>query len=118
MVKQRIIQKASVFLLLIIFLISTTPKAFIHNAIADHRDYDFGCNHKTHTSPCLTAAGFNCHFVNLVVDVPYLYTAQPLFTSINSSFLLLEDHTYYSIFQSGFFSKEGRGPPCVVSLQV
>jgi hypothetical protein len=98
-------------LLLMIFSISTVPKSYIHNAIADHRDLSNACHHKTHSVPCIKAATVDCHFTNLVVNIPYHSCTQEytFHSAIPRAIYIL--HPFESAARYPSLHKESRGPP-------
>jgi hypothetical protein len=105
------IQKFTAILLLLVFFISSAPKAYFHDLVADHKDFS-DCQ-QSHHSTVLHQQGLNCHFDDLVVTSPFLsLIEQPV----------LPPAFYFEKKQSGFNSsglqsalqhKENRGPPSV-----
>lgn len=105
------IQKLTALLLLFVLTLSTTPKAFIHTLFADHKDIDNSCAHISHDAPCVKTASINCHFNDLVVNLPYIDQVETI-TQLKeisfSDFQVTEVSTYYSC---DWLSKDNRGPP-------
>src|SRR3954464_3430120 len=104
-----VISKASCIFLLCIFAISSTPKNAFHSLIADHNDACFD-NHQIKGAQ-LTKQGTNCHFENLVVESPYLWS---LHFSNNQP---LRVYPKYEFYLTGHFYSNPhlllvlRGPP-------
>jgi hypothetical protein len=109
--KQHFIQRVVAFVLVIALAISVTPKSFIHDALADHDDYENFCGHKTHKDLCITKAGINCHFTNLIVAIPYTCGAREYSQDTGQHFHTFIVYPAPAIFHPYFNSKEGRGPP-------
>jgi hypothetical protein len=109
--KPHFIQRVVAFVLFIALAISVTPKSFIHDALADHDDSANFCAHKTHKDLCITKAGINCHFTNLVVALPYTGAAQQCAQDTDRYFHTFIVYPASAIFHPCFNSKEGRGPP-------
>lgn len=109
--KQRqTIRKRIAWLLLIVFMVSTAPKTYLHEAIATHKDVSY-CTHIHETSACLHLQGFNCHFDNLVVTAPYIFQSYSFSLVVPIRYLHISTHylsSYHSIIS---FSKDNRGPP-------
>jgi hypothetical protein len=101
-------------LLLIVLLISTLPKLYIHQAFAGHTDTENACHHKTHKDPCLRTAGINCHFNDLVVNLPFIdYPGNDIIISQN--IFAPYKQGLISPAPSCFFeSRASRGPPKLV----
>ncbi|MGN6165060.1 MAG: hypothetical protein ACTHOF_11035 [Flavisolibacter sp.] len=113
MKQQAFIQKLLAFILLVVFAISTAPKAYFHDLVANHKDDIVNCTHLPTSAPCAHKQGFNCHFDDLVVTVPFLFQK----TQISFCALLAnadKQTVYLSSFSPYFFSHStGRGPPQV-----
>jgi hypothetical protein len=97
---------AAFFLLLFSFCI--TPKRFLHDTLAHHRDAQSASRFPFEQ---ITASGFHCHVDDLVVVAPFLPElpqAEPVlisYTSLNFSEPL---HHFAYPYRAHF---EGRGPP-------
>ena len=97
-------------LLLLIFAFSATPKLFLHNLIANHKD---GSSPRGSDMPQYAVTSFHCDCENLVVQLPYMgnpVQQQEPVTKIFQCFQINKEHpiypTHYFIF--GF-----RGPPAI-----
>jgi hypothetical protein len=109
--RETTIKKISAIFLLLVFAVSTAPKIYFHDLIADHKD--FSTCHEVHKLPVLHQEGYNCHFDDLVVTAPYvLLTEQPVvFTNF---YFEKKRPSFCSSFLLPFFQhKENRGPPSV-----
>jgi hypothetical protein len=94
--------------LLVIFAFSATPKLFLHNLIANHKDGSSSGGSKMQQ---FSVASFHCDCENLVVQVPYLDNpvhSQGPFSKIFQRFQIKKEKPAYPIhyFIFGF-----RGPP-------
>ena len=107
------IQKFLAFFLLIVFAISSTPKIYFHDVIANHKDVVSFCDHPQKSKACLHQKGYDCEVNDLVVTTPYLILP------VVNTFLI---HSDYSDFNTGYLSsssqnclihKESRGPPSI-----
>lgn len=107
---QPTIQKFITASLLFLSLVSFLPKAYFHEALANHKD-GVNCPHNGEQTPCVHTQGYNCSFTDLVVTSPYEPAAinvclvKPLlYSSFNNCF-------YTPLLSQTFFSAESRGPP-------
>jgi hypothetical protein len=97
---------AAFFLLLFSFCV--TPKRFLHDLLANHRDVQ-----ASHSLPVeqIAASGFHCHIDDLVVVAPFL----PGLQSAEPSALLSAPLCYAEPVNSFVFIylsyTDGRGPP-------
>jgi len=112
--RKETIKRGIAFLLLLVFMVSMTPKSYLHDSIATHKDFTY-CRHQHKVSACLHQQGFNCHFDNLVVTAPYI-AYSPLFSFHLAvpyiSFIADNATAYYCHF---FFHTDSRGPPACLS---
>jgi hypothetical protein len=110
--QQSVIQKWVAFLLLVVFAISVTPKAYFHEVIARHKDVSV-CTHPPQAAHCIHKQGFNCHFDDLVVTAPFLLEKN------NYSFDIIARYSNTSaVYKASFLAcsllqKKGRAPPAV-----
>jgi hypothetical protein len=109
--KQPIIRKIVASLLLVLFIMSSLPKAYFHDLVADHVDV-VSCDQK-HSEAVLHKQSVNCHFDDLVVTSHFVASPAPDFEIANFHFekkvFVSFDSYQYSFVQH----KEGRGPPAV-----
>jgi hypothetical protein len=105
------IQRLTAVLLLLILVLSTIPKPFIHSLFADHKDVDNSCLHRSHDAPCVKTDSVNCHFDDLVVNLPYVEQVdgktEP--TEVVFSCFLSPEVSFQ--LATTWLSKDNRGPP-------
>jgi hypothetical protein len=103
------IQKLIAGFLLLLFSISTAPKAYFHDILANHNDSS-GC-HQPHKKSAFHVQGYNCHFDELVVTAPFVMQADEPVHFIK--FYTEQKPARYSIsfFPVFLQHKENRGPP-------
>ncbi len=96
-------------MLLLIFGISSTPKIYFHDLVADHKDAS-GCE-QIHTTTALHNQGYNCHFDDLVVSSPFI--VQTAFSiSLSQQYFKEKLINFISSYCSSVVQyKESRGPP-------
>lgn len=97
---------AAFFLLLFSFCV--TPKRFLHDLLANHRDAQTSAGFQVEH---IAASGFHCHVDDLVVVTPFLpeiQTSDPLVLSF-TPFHFSEPLS--SIVYSYLANADGRGPP-------
>jgi len=96
---------------MLVFFISSAPKAYFHDLVADHKDFS-DCR-QSHHSTVLHQQGMNCHFDDLVVTSPFVSSIEQPVPSLNSYFEKRQS-AFYSFLVSSFLQhKENRGPPSV-----
>jgi len=61
--------------LLLLFSFCVTPKRFLHDLLANHRDAQTICSIPQQQ---VAASGFHCHIDDLVVVAPFLPGVQPI----------------------------------------
>ena len=71
--KQPIIRRLLAGLLLVLFALSGTPKLFVHDLVAHHKDTRCKFSHGSHTD--VERSTFTCHTQDLVVESPFIETA-------------------------------------------
>lgn len=93
-----------------VFAISATPKVYFHPFLARHNDVSF-CKEANKAPTHLHRQGFNCHFDQLVVALPYIY--QPASISVDAPALYSEKNAVYlqSYLHCVTTHTESRGPP-------
>jgi hypothetical protein len=72
----KIISKAVALLLVMLLMLSITPKFFLHEIFADHNDAA-SCNDTKLVGPCIHKEGYNCQQSDLVVPNAYLVIESP-----------------------------------------
>jgi hypothetical protein len=104
------IQKLISAVLLLLFVISITPKNYLHDLIARHSD-DVVCKNTVGRTTCLHQQGYNCNFNNLVVAAPYLFQLDESPAAASVPFAVFRATKYTSHLQHFLLHKESRGPP-------
>lgn len=97
--------------LMLVFLLSVTPKRFLHDAITQHEHTKVYVEKCSHHHINIGNAGFNCQLDNLVVELPFEILLQPtfLFTEeYNSSY---NSSLHHQEVKTSFLSISLRGPP-------
>jgi len=94
--------------LLCIFTFSITPKKWLHDIVANHKDsYANSIDGKT----IRTTAGFHCNCDNLVVQSPFISYDGPAEMNAPAFFVLHQTATISNLISSYHFFSELRGPP-------
>jgi hypothetical protein len=107
--QKTIIRQLLAGVLLLVFTFSVTPKKFLHDAIANHKDKpELATNGN---EPQLSYAGFMCKCDNLVAESPF--TDEPIYFDFAAvkPVSVQKDTTLYHFYSSTFFFFELRGPP-------
>jgi hypothetical protein len=109
-VKEKIsIRTLLVCVLVALLAFTMTPKDFIHELLADHRD-DAPCSHKT---ACLHQQKKNCNFHNWVISAPFVPTQKIACTGADcfpaSQLSYFSENIVSVLFSSG----DSRAPPRV-----
>lgn len=112
MKQQTFIQKIIAFVLLVVFAVSITPKAYFHDAIAHHKDV-VSCHHPEPGSSCVHSQPFNCHFDDLVVRAPFFIENDEFTIILLTRYVDKQDAYQLSWSQSSASQKANRGPPAV-----
>lgn len=112
--KQLYIQKLLSGCLLVIFAISTVPKALFHSVFADHKDTYVFCGHDTHKTACVKAADTHCHLPELVVNVPYVYASAEECIGLPGNCAPALSFVLPKPIKGIILSKDSRGPPILV----
>jgi len=103
------IQKFAALFLLLVFFISSAPKAYFHDLVADHKDFS-DCQ-QPHHSTVLHQQGLNCHFDDLVVTSPFVTLIEQPVPSFDFYFEKKQPAFYSLLLSSALQHKENRGPP-------
>jgi hypothetical protein len=95
-------------LLLCIFTFSVTPKQWLHDIIANHKDTNaYAVDGKI----ILTRVGFHCNCENLVVQSPFISYDGPAELNAPAFLVLHQTATISNLISSYHFFSELRGPP-------
>lgn len=97
--------------MLLLFVVGTAPKIYLHDALANHKDGITVCTHAFPKAPCLHPRPVNCHVELLVVTAFYLFNAEPPLLHVQQQFrtincLAASDYAFLRVDVN-----ESRGPP-------
>jgi len=95
-------------LLLCIFTFSITPKQWLHDILANHKD---SFANSVDGKIILTTTGFHCNCENLVVQSPFISYDGPAEVNAPAFFVLHQSATISNFISSYHFFSELRGPP-------
>ncbi len=103
-----IIRRFSAAFFLLLFSFCVTPKRFLHDLLANHKDTERTANLPVQQ---LFASGFHCHCDDLVVMAPFLADIQPLeVPAVTSSRYIYAEPLSGFVFR--YLAHTGvRGPP-------
>jgi hypothetical protein len=98
--------------MLVLFAFSITPKKWLHDWVANHKD-TAGKFFVHHSNTQVGKAGYNCHADDLVVESPFIETDLPAQLSVSPVFIFrfVEDPGDFHSANLFFFSL--RGPPAI-----
>ncbi|MES1224556.1 MAG: hypothetical protein ABUT20_54180 [Bacteroidota bacterium] len=109
LLQKLIIRQLIAGVLLLVFTFSITPKKFLHDAIANHKD-KAGIALKGDTTQ-LSNSGFICKCDNLVAESPFTDAAVHFDFAAPQVFSVHKEALHYRFYSSTFFFFELRGPP-------
>jgi hypothetical protein len=114
LLKKNIIHKCSALMLLLLFIVSNTPKQLLHDFFANHVDYkNVLVNQDT---PHLNQLSFHCQVNHLVVETPFTNEQQSIVFYQPLNYRIFTPSLYHFIVL-GFPSQlDLRGPPEKISL--
>lgn len=104
-----VIQKFLAFGLLLIFVLSITPKLYLHDICADHTDF-YGYTSNSDDT-VISKAGFNCECQDLVVTTPFIqshFSAEFTLPPADAGFITA---SYQQFILTTQYTKDLRGPP-------
>jgi hypothetical protein len=104
------IQRLIAVFLLLLFSFCVTPKRFLHDILANHRDSQTANNLPAKQ---ITGSGFHCHIDDLVVVAPFLPGIQSMVTGISFSGLRYFSEPAVSFSFACLNLPESRGPPAL-----
>jgi hypothetical protein len=107
--QKRIIRQFLAGVLLLVFAFSITPKKFLHDAFANHKDKPALTS--LENKPQFSLSGFMCKCDNLVAESPFTDAAAYFDFVPVQLFSVHKDATLYHFYSSTFFFFELRGPP-------
>jgi hypothetical protein len=102
------IRKLLAAFFLMLFSFCVTPKRFLHDLLANHKDEQFSASLPFQQ---FAASGFQCQVDDLVVVAPFLPGIQTIGPVILSSTPLRFSEPLLSIVYSYLSHADGRGPP-------
>ena len=97
--------------MLMLFAFGGTPKKFLHDLVAHHKDTKSKFSTGAHTS--LERSFYNCHTEDLVVESPFIEEAPPAIPpapAISNDTFIQFTHRLYALFP---ISTSLRGPPAL-----
>lgn len=103
------IQKAKAVFLVLVLILSIAPKAFFHDIVASHKDLP-ACS-EVHKSAVFHHQGYNCHFDDLVVTTPFLFTNEQPAVVVHLYFGKIQPSSHSPRLAHFSQHKENRGPP-------
>ena len=104
------ISKTVAGLLVLLILLSITPKLFLHELLADHKDTP-SCNDTRLVGPCIHKQGYNCQQSELVVPHAFIGNEfqEP---EHHRDFRVCNTPFYFSYLTENFISySQERAPP-------
>lgn len=104
-----IIRQLLAAVLLLVFTFSITPKKFLHDAIANHKDKIALASSGNETQ--VSNSGFVCKCDNLVAESPFTDEVVYFDFAPLQLFSVQKDSTLYHFYSSTFFFFALRGPP-------
>lgn len=99
------------FVMLLLCTFSITPKKYLHDWIADHRDfYSFNSGDQA----TFSQAGFHCPCEDLVVSVPFIEASFD--ENLPAVFIYAETSSFLSpfLYLKTPVTKDSRGPPSLI----
>jgi hypothetical protein len=106
--KNSLIRKFSAAFFLLLFSFCVTPKRFLHDLLANHKD---ASSTTVHLFEQVAKSGFHCHVDELVVVEPFLPgVSSPESLALPSSKTCFSELTF-SVFLTCTPSADNRGPP-------
>jgi hypothetical protein len=110
--KNKIIRQFSAIGLLLLFILSNTPKQFIHDIFANHVDYKNGIAKTTHDSN-IYQSSFHCQTDNLVAESPFTNDALAIVINAAINYLQITALLSNPLATNCYLRLDLRGPPVV-----
>jgi hypothetical protein len=105
-----IIQKTLAVGMLLLFAFSTMPKKYLHDLVADHKDfYSF----QSADEATVYQTGFNCHCDDVVVSTPFVEASFTFNVAALPCYKAPAFSSYNFYFLNSCSTKDSRGPPAV-----
>ncbi|MGH2647121.1 MAG: hypothetical protein ACRDE8_06120 [Ginsengibacter sp.] len=114
MIKNHLIKKVVTALLLVVFAISATPKLFLHDAFANHKDSKAAASSDTFHHKKIAKSTIHCQLDDLVVEAPYISYNNNIKVFAPFVFITQFSETFNSFRSSVPVSFGLRGPPSLV----
>lgn len=109
----KIISKFVAAFLVLLLLLSITPKMFLHEIFADHNDAQ-SCNDTNIEGPCIHEQGYNCQQSDIVVPHVYLISQSQEFI-LHNDFCSAKEISYSSSITENYITRsQERAPPAQV----
>jgi hypothetical protein len=100
--------------LLLLFAFSITPKKFLHNLVANHRDATaINFSREDKSASQLSKAGYHCPCEQLVVQTPFVYQPATIDYTVAPVFVVYQDQHFVSIHTVTPHVSFLRGPPAL-----
>ena len=108
--RKPIIQQLTGFLLLLVFALSTAPKSYFHDLVADHHDDVLSCD-LAHKTSVLHKKAYHCDCDDLVVSTPFVFQQEFYSVSLLKYFPVKQEFIHF-VFAAEFPNRhDSRGPP-------
>ena len=108
--RKPIIQQLTGFILLLVFALSTAPKSYFHDLVADHHDDVISCD-LAHKTSVLHKKAYHCDCDDLVVSTPFVFQ-QEFFSVSSLKYFPVKQEFIHSAFAGEFPNRhDSRGPP-------
>jgi hypothetical protein len=103
------IQKVISCFLITLLALSNTPKIFLHDLIADHKDVSY--SGKITQGQSVTKEGIYCHFDHFVAESPFVQTINSSECLVLFSYSPLKEDYKSNFYTTHFTHSTLRGPP-------
>jgi hypothetical protein len=94
--------------MLLIFSLSITPKLFLHDLVAHHKDLSYPSHQHTDQ---INTAGFHCDRESQVVELPYISHVICIHLIVPGSFHTYQTRADHQVYFLPHFIVGLRGPP-------
>jgi hypothetical protein len=113
LLKNKIIRQLGALLLLLLFVVSNTPKQALHDLFANHIDSKKGQASSSTIPRQISQLSYHCQCDHLVVESPYTYSDQTIVYYLPFNYRQFVASPYLFIFGNKEFQLVLRGPPAV-----
>jgi hypothetical protein len=97
--------------LVLLFLFSITPKRYLHDLVADHKD---SCSYSHPKQASVSQKGVNCHADDLVVKSPFASAGSCCDVSLPHIYADFSLNNLVPVLYTCVEAKDSRGPPAVL----